>query len=135
MEQAIWDTLHRHLKSIFEQDAATYAETTSPELSLYEWFVTPHRLDGLDFHTFMIEHNWSGANQGYRYDLLEPRLQVYGDTAIVSYTFMLSLARENGVEHRTHNESRVLIRQGDRWRVVHVHKSPTWRAPLNEPAH
>lgn len=133
MEQAIWDTLHRHLRSIFEQDAATYAETTSPELSLYEWFVTPHRLDGLDFHAFMIEHNWSGANQGYRYDLLEPRLQIYGDTAIVSYTFMLSLARENGVEHRTHNESRVLIRQGERWQVVHVHKSPAWRAPLTEP--
>ena len=46
---------------------------------------------------------------------------------------MLSLARENGVEHRTHNESRVLIRQGERWQVVHVHKSPAWRAPLTEP--
>ena len=93
MEQAIWDALHRHLKSVFDGDAAVYAETTSSELSLYEWFVVAHRLDGLDFHTFMIEHNWSGATQGYRYDLLEPRLQVYGDTAIVSYTFMLSLSQ------------------------------------------
>ena len=134
MEQAIWDALHRHLKSVFDGDAAVYAETTSPELSLYEWFVVAHRLDGLDFHTFMIEHNWSGANQGYRYDLLEPRLQVYGDTAIVSYTFMLSLAKpEGGVEHRTHNESRVLVQQDGRWQVVHVHKSPAWPAPFAPP--
>ena len=134
MEQAIWDALHRHLKSVFDGDAAVYAETTSPELSLYEWFVVSHRLDGLDFHTFMIEHNWSDAKQGYRYDLLEPRLQVYGDTAIVSYTFMLSLAKpEGGVEHRTHNESRVLVQQDGRWQVVHVHKSPAWPAPFEPP--
>ena len=134
MEQAIWDAVHRHLKSVFDGDAAVYAETTSPDLSLYEWFVVAHRQDGLDFHTFMIEHNWSGTQQGYRYDLLEPRLQVYGDTAIVSYTFMLSLARpEGGVEHRTHNESRVLVKQAGRWQVVHVHKSPAWPAPFAPP--
>lgn len=124
-DQEIWDFLHRHLNSIFTRDAATYQETTSPDLSLYEWFVTPHRLDGLEFHNFMIEHNWAGASTTFRYDLLEPRLQRYGDTAVLSYTFMLTLAKEGGgVSHRTHNESRVLIKQNGRWQVVHVHKSP-----------
>ncbi len=131
MSDEIWAALHRHLKSIFERDSQTYVATTGEDLSLYEWWVTPHRQDGLDFHTFMIEHSWAGSGD-YRYDLLEPRLQLYGDTAVVSYTFMLSRAKpEGGVEHRTHNESRVLIKRDGAWQIVHVHKSPTWRAPFD----
>ena len=120
----VWDTVHRHLNSVFSGNVKTYEETTGADLSLYEWWITPHRQDGLDFHHFMIEHRWAGEGD-YRYDLLEPRLQLYGDTAIVSYTFMLSRVKaEGGVEHRTHNESRVLIKREGRWQIVHVHKSP-----------
>ncbi len=129
-EQEIWDFLHRHLNSIFTRDVETYKATTGADLSLYEWFVTPHRQDGLDFHLFMIDHSWAGTGADFRYDLLEPRLQLYGDTAVVSYTFMLTMAGENGITHRTHNESRVLVKTADKgWQVVHVHKSPAWRAP------
>jgi hypothetical protein len=123
-EQEIWDFLHKHLRSIFTCDSEAYKATTSSELSLYEWWVTPHRQDGLDFHLFMIENNWAGANEAFRYDLMEPRLQLFENTAIVSYTFMLSTTQEGAVRHRTHNESRVLVKTDGRWQVVHVHKSP-----------
>ena len=83
-EREIWTFLDRHLRSIYSHDSATYRATTGEDLSLYEWFVTPHRQDGLDFHFFMIDHSWAGKNLDFRYDLLEPRLQLYGDTAIVS---------------------------------------------------
>ena len=129
VEQEIWDFLHRHLQSVFTQDVERYRATTSEDLSLYEWFITPHRQDGLDFHFFMIEHSWAGSGSDFRYDLLEPRLQLYGDTAVVSYTFMLSMATEAGITHRSHNESRVLIKGDDGWQIVHVHKSPGWQAP------
>jgi ketosteroid isomerase-like protein len=129
-EKEICAFLDRHLRSVFTQDAETYRATTSEELSLYEWFVTPHRQDGLDFHFFMIEHAWAGTSGDFRYDLLEPRVQIYGDTAIVSYTFMLTRASADGsLTHRTHNESRVLVQGVNGWQVVHVHKSPSWRAP------
>ena len=130
-EKEIWDTLHRHLRSIFTRDVETYRATTGEDLSLYEWFITPHRQDGLDFHFFMIEHSWAGADE-FRYDLLEPRLQLYGDSAVVSYTFMLSVVAEDGIHHTSHNESRVLIRRDGGWQVVHVHKSPAWRAPREQ---
>jgi ketosteroid isomerase-like protein len=77
----------------------------------------------------MIDNSWAGAGNDFRYDLWEPRLQLYGDTAIVSYTFMLSVAHENQIVHRQHNESRVLIKGEDGWKIVHVHKSPAWNAP------
>ncbi len=123
-EQEIWAFLHRHLQSIFSRDAAAYQATTATDLSLYEWFITPHRQDGLDFHLFMIEHSWAGTEADFRYDLWEPRLQQYGDTAIVTYTFMLSIATAAGIQHRTHNETRVLVKGEMGWQVVHVHKSP-----------
>lgn len=123
-QDAIWETIHRHLESIFTRDEETYRETTAADLSLYEWFVTPHRMDGLDFHLFMIEHSWAGTDGDFRYDLWEPRLQLYGDTAVVSYTFALTIAKEGAITHRTHNESRVLVKRENGWQVVHVHKSP-----------
>ena len=123
-EKEIWDFLDRHLTSIFTQDIETYRTTTSPDLSLYEWFVAPHRMDGLEFHLFMIQNNWANTAAAFRYDLLEPRLQHYGDTAIASYTFMLTMAGREGMNHKIHNESRVLVRQNGQWQVVHVHKSP-----------
>jgi hypothetical protein len=132
-EQEIWEYLHRHLRSIFTRDVETYRATTGNDLSLYEWFVAPHRQDGLDFHFFMIEHAWAGTDGDFRYDLLEPRLQLYGDTAVVSYTFMLTTSSAEGIRHTLHNESRVLVRREGIWQVVHVHKSPAWRAPRQEP--
>jgi hypothetical protein len=121
--------VHRHLGSIFAKDVAGYEATTGEDLSLYEWWITPHRQDGLPFHLFMIEHSWAGTGTDFRYDLWEPRLQLYGDTAIVSYTFMLTTAKEGVISHRSHNESRVLIRTAEGWKVVHTHKSPAWSAP------
>ena len=128
-EQEIWATVHRHLAGAFKQDVDAYLATTAEDLSLYEWFVTPHRQDGLPFHLYMIENNWAGSDDGTRYDLWEPRLQLYGDTAIVSYTFMLSTTIDGIMRHRSHNESRVLIKGEDDWKIVHVHKSPAWSAP------
>ena len=133
-EQEIWDALHRHLDSIFAGVSKTYAETTSDDLSLYEWWVTPHRQDGLDFHRFMIDNRWSGAGDKWRYDLLEKRCQRYGShdatsVAIVSYTFMLSTVTEAGIRHQMHNESRVLVKLDGVWKVVHVHKSPAHKLP------
>ena len=128
-EQEIWDALQRHLDSIFAGDSKTYLETTAQDLSLYEWWITPHRQDGLDFHQFMIDNRWSGAGDRWRYDLLEKRCQRYGDTAVVSYTFMLSTATETGVKHQMHNESRVLVKLDGAWKVVHVHNSPAFKMP------
>jgi hypothetical protein len=42
---------------------------------------------------------------------------------------MVSMAREDGITHRMHNESRVLVKREGRWQIVHVHKSPAWPAP------
>lgn len=134
----IIDFLYKHLQSIRENDTATYSETTSADLTLYEWWVTPHRINGLPFHEFMMQSNaargtFFGAEEGKgrssRIDLANLHIQCYGDTAIASYTLLASTADADGVKVAAHNESRVMVKLDGKWKVVHVHKSPAYSAP------
>ena len=137
-DKEIVDFLHRHLQSIQDNDTATYNETTSGDLTLYEWWVTPHRIDGLPFHEFMMQSNASrgaffgveeGKGKSSRLDLANLKVQRYGDTAVASYTLLASTADAGGVKVAAHNESRVMVKLDGSWKVVHVHKSPAYPAP------
>jgi ketosteroid isomerase-like protein len=142
MDDEIREFLLRHLRSVQENDVATYRETSAEELTLYEWWVTPHRIDGLPFHEFMMGSNaqrctvfGSDAQEKAesRLDVANLHIQQYGDTAIASYTLLTSTALPEGVVVNAHNESRVMVRQAGKWKVVHVHKSPAWPAPHVQP--
>ncbi len=138
MDDEILAFLRKHLQAIQNNDLETYHATTHEDLTLYEWWVTPHRIDGLAFHDFMMEANARrgavfGAEAALggatRFDLANLRIQRYGETAIASYTLLISAETPAGVRVDAHNESRVMVKMGGGWKVVHVHKSPAWQAP------
>jgi ketosteroid isomerase-like protein len=139
MDEEIKTFLLRHLGAIQENNLAAYSETTAEDLTLYEWWVTPHRLDGLPFHEFMMNANAArgsvfgaedmGQKAAVRFDLANFCIQRYGDTAIASYTLLISTALPEGVRVAAHNESRVIVKLDGKWKVVHCHKSPAWQAP------
>ena len=146
----IREFLERHLQAIFDDDVEQYKTTTGAELGLYEWYITPHRIDGIPFHEFLMteaarlnaapmtgEALTAGERPAerprVRFDLANYREQVYGTTAICSYTILISTSAGSGVTVRSYNETRVIVRQGEEWRVVHVHKSPAWNAPFQAP--
>lgn len=137
-DDEIIEFLKKHLQSIQENDTKTYYETAAEDLTLYEWWVTPHRIDGLPFHEFMMQSNAEHgtvfgqevkAKSVTRFDLSNLHIQNYGETAIASYTLLISTAAPDGVKVASHNESRVMVRINGAWKVVHVHKSPAWQAP------
>jgi ketosteroid isomerase-like protein len=139
-DQEVLDFLTTHLTAIQQNDVATYHDTTGEDLTLYEWWVTPHRIDGLPFHDFMMEamaesksvfgaQPPSSSESRTRFDLANLHVQHYGDTAIASYTLLISTATKDGVRVTSHNETRVMVMIENRWQVVHVHKSPTWQSP------
>jgi ketosteroid isomerase-like protein len=131
--------LRRHLLGIQENDVASYHETTLPDLTLYEWWVTPQRIDGLPFHEFMMTANAEkgtvfgaeakGEKTKTHFDLSNLHIQRYGDAAIASYTLLVSTATQGGVKVAAHNETRVIVNVDGAWKVVHVHKSPAYQAP------
>lgn len=142
--------LERHLQTIFDNDIEGYRDTCVPDLTLYEWHVTPHRIEGIGFHEFMMtavsrqdsaamaldphpESEGLEEKPASRFDLANYREQRYGDTAICSYTLLISRATKAGVRVLSYNESRVLVKLDGEWKVAHVHKSPAWNAPFQPP--
>jgi len=143
MDEEIRTFLLRHLQAVQENNLAAYHATTAEDLTLYEWWVTPHRLDGIPFHEFMMTANavrgsvfgaeGKGEKSSTRFDLSNLHIQRYGDTASASYTLLISTATPEGVKAAAHNESRVIIKLNGAWKIVHVHKSPAWPAPHVQP--
>lgn len=142
--------LEDHLQCIFDNNIEAYHRTTVPELTLYEWYITPHRIEGMPFHDFMMteaarddtagmaldpnpENGSPDDKARVRFDLANYHEQRYGDTAICSYTLLISKGTSQGVKVTSYNESRVIVNLEGAWKVVHVHKSPAWAAPFQGP--
>lgn len=139
--------LESHLNTIFDGDIDAYKASTVPELTLYEWHVTPHRIEGIPFHNFVMTEAKRDDTAGIaldphpeltanvekarvRFDLANYSEQVYENAAICSYTMLISKGTSAGVKVSSYNESRVFVRLDNSWKVVHVHKSPSWNAPF-----
>lgn len=129
---------HRHMQAILDNDVAAYHQTVIESMSMYEWWVTPHRIDGVPFHEFMMTTNASQKtvfgsdglrSEQTRYDYSNLLVQEFAEAAIISFTLLVSSSTPQGVVVKAHNESRVLVRVEGVWKVVHVHKSPAWGAP------
>jgi len=116
-----WEMLH----AIDTGDADRYAALSMPDLSCFE-DVCPYRIDGVGFHTALIRQMAAGAAQKpARFDILSPRVQIYGDAAIVTYTRLQTYDDDGRPRWTTFNETRVFVRAEGAWRMAHFHRSPT----------
>jgi len=85
---------------------------------------TPQRINGRD--ALAAEY---ARRQGKIFydvmDFIDPRVQVCGDMAVLSYRFLSTWLNQDGsVSHRTPwNCSEVFVRCGGTWRIVHTHWS------------
>ena len=137
MEMELLALLDQHLRSIWDGDLVTYRATTGEDVTFFEWYISTQRIDGLDFHLRETAANYRAAEDrrrgGQRYEIehevLQPKVQIYGDVAIITFTLLMRYTTGEGVRHTEHNETRVFYRRDKRWQLVHCHKSPMWPAP------
>jgi ketosteroid isomerase-like protein len=137
MEEELLALLDVHLKSIWSGDLQTYRATTAEDVTFFEWYISTQRIDGLDFHLRETAANFRAAEDrraaGGRYEVehevLQPKVQMYGDVAIVTFTLLMRYTTSDRVRHTEHNETRVFQRRSAGWQLVHCHKSPMWSAP------
>ena len=112
------------LDAMYTASPEVHRRHSAEDMSSYEWYIAPQRLDGLDFHLALIEGGGNGTSS--RLDMLTPRVQVYGDTAIVNYTLLKTALSESvPPQFSTMNETRVFVKLDGIWKMVHLHKSPT----------
>ena len=136
--QAILDVLDRNLQSIWDGDTEAYRATTAEDVSFFEWYISPQRVDGIDFHLRELRVHRAVVSGGVdtsqdcesriEHEILQPRVQVYGATVIVTFTLLIRAVSDTGVVHKSHNETRVFHNFGTaeapEWKLVHCHKSP-----------
>ena len=124
-QRELLDISWRMLHAIHTGDANTYAALSMPDLSCYE-DVCAYRIDGLEFHTALIQQMSANSDlKPARFDMLTPRVQVYNDTGIVTYTRLMTYDENGKPRWTTFNESRIFVRQDGAWKMAHFHRTTT----------
>ena len=123
-EDEVLEITRRMLDAMYSADPEVHKQHSAEDMSSYEWYIAPQRIDGLEFHLALI--TGGGNGEPSRLDILTPRVQVYGDTAIVNYTLLKTMLTETAPpQFSTMNETRVFVKLEGVWKMVHLHKSPT----------
>lgn len=110
-----------------EMAARPATETMVSVLDDYSVFnpVTPTRIDSKATIVRMNSAS-AGETQLVFSEMLNPRVQVYGDTAILTYNFFGQRRDKGGVTHGDNaRATRVYVRQAGQWRLAHAHFSRT----------
>jgi ketosteroid isomerase-like protein len=125
-QQELLNITWRMLNAIHLGDAEIYGSLCTNDLSCFE-DVCQYRIDGLEFHLDLIRQmSQNPALKPARFDILSPRIQVYGDqTGIVTYTRLMTYDEGGKPRWSTFNETRIFIKQGGAWKMAHFHRSPT----------
>jgi len=104
-------------------DPYGFSDISAPEVTYFDTG-TPARLNGLD----ELKGECKKRENKIFYDVMEfiePRVQVYGDAAVLFYRFFSTVLNPDGtVRSRTPwNCSEVFVRKDGGWRIVHTHWS------------
>ena len=92
---------------------------SDPEITYFH-VMTEQRLDGLASVKALYE-SYRGRPLFENYEILEPKVQVSGDIAILTYLF----SSQNGSVTSRWNSTQIYQKKKDAWRVIHSHWSRT----------
>ena len=86
----------------------------------------PYRVDGLHDDREEFEHalRLGSGRVGY-FQELQPRVQRYGDVAVVTYHSRGSYGPQGGEKTLYLKETDVLVKKPSGWRIIHIHVSAT----------
>lgn len=117
-----------------EIDKSPIAEQMANVASDYTEFNpdVPTRLDGKSMAMAMGEGYNKDNSHALISDMANPKVQVYGDTAILTYNFVgLTQDKDGKVKPNTAKSTRVYVRQGSKWMLVHANFAPVMAPPAN----
>jgi ketosteroid isomerase-like protein len=102
-------------KSVSEQSADTAEDYTE----------FPVRLEGKALGNRLVEAQSSDGSKTLAADMVNPKVQVYGDTAILTYNFVGIVRDKDGKTSPSLAKStRVYARTGGKWMLVHANFAP-----------
>jgi ketosteroid isomerase-like protein len=86
----------------------------------------PNRLDGKTTIYNLVEAESGGVGDLVMAEMANEKVQVYGDVAILSYNYMgLGKDKEGSVNPTRAKSTRVYVKEGGQWWLVHANFAPT----------
>ena len=81
----------------------------------------PTRLDGKAMNVRLSEAFNSGSGDTVAAEMANPKVQVYGDVAILTYNYIGAAKNKDGeIESVKAKSTRVYVKQGGQWMLVHA---------------
>jgi ketosteroid isomerase-like protein len=92
--------------------------------------VQPTRVDGKAMASRFSDASNQSGEVDVLSEMLNPKVQVYGDTAILTYNYAgITRAKDGTMSPNVAKSTRVYVKQGGRWMLVHANF-----APVNPPS-
>ncbi len=83
------------------------------------------RIEGKAMSTRLLEASSKGPGAVVASEMLNPKVQVYGNVAILSYNFAgLRKNKDGEIKPWRAKSTRVYVKQGDAWKMVHGNFAP-----------
>ncbi len=102
-------------------DPSGFLEITAPDVVYFDPY-RAKRIDGIEALTAIYKELW-GKILLDRYELLNPRVQVIGDAAVLTFNYV----SYTGEKEDRWNCTEVYRRDGERWQIIQTHWSYTRR--------
>ena len=102
-------------------DPSGFLEICAPDVVYFDPY-REKRVDGLEALTALYKEIW-GKVLLDRYELLNPRVQVIGEAAVLTFNYV----SYKGTDEERWNCTEVYRRDGDRWQIIQTHWSYTQR--------
>jgi ketosteroid isomerase-like protein len=111
-------TLERQgMEGWLKGDPDPFLAISDPDIT-YIHVMTGKRLDGLPAVRALYE-TYRGRPLFDTYEITDPKVQLSGDTAILTYHFV----SHNGSAERHWNATQIYQRKKEGWRIIHTHWS------------
>ena len=105
------------------QPAATVMKDVADEYSVFSPEF-PTRVDGKDVNMRINDAFSADPARTIAAEMANPRVQVYGDVAILSYNYIGLVEEDGDVETSLAKSTRVYARIDGAWRLVHANFAP-----------
>ncbi len=107
-----------------KKDVAAIYKNVADDFTVFD-SEYPTRLDGKAMNVRLEEARASGSGALVAAEMANPKVQVYGDVAILTYNFIGARKNKDGeVEATKGKTTRVYVKQGGQWMLVHANFAP-----------
>ena len=107
-----------------KRDVATAMENVADDYTEFNSDY-PTRLDGKAVNVRLSEAFNSGSGDTVAAEMANPKVQVYGDVAILTYNYIGVAKNKDGeIESVKAKSTRVYVKQGGQWMLVHANFAP-----------